>query len=40
MMSPGLILTIIAIALAAVSYAGWRMLGAPVIILAVASFVP
>lgn len=39
-MTPKHILTAIAIVLAAVSYAGWPTLGAAVIILAAANFVP
>jgi hypothetical protein len=40
-MNPKLILTLIAIGLAAVSYySGWPTLGAAVIIFAVANFVP
>lgn len=39
-MSPKYILTAIAILLAAVSYAGWPTLGAAVIILAAANFIP
>ncbi len=39
-MSPKQILTAIALVLAAVSYAGWPTLGAAVIILAAANFVP
>jgi len=39
-MNPKTILVVIAILLAACSYAGWPTLGAAVIILAVANFVP
>jgi hypothetical protein len=39
-MNPKLILTSLAIILAAVSYAGWPTLGAAVIILAAANFTP
>ncbi len=39
-MNPKQILTLVAILLAAVSYAGWPTLGAAVIILAAANFVP
>jgi hypothetical protein len=39
-MNPKTILIVIAILLAACSYAGWPTLGAAVIILAVANFVP
>lgn len=39
-MNPRAILTIIAICLAAVSYAGYPTLGAAVIILAVTNFLP
>ncbi len=39
-MNPKHILTAIAIVLAAVSYAGWPTLGAAVIILAAANFIP
>jgi len=39
-MNPKTILIVIAILLAATSYASWPTLGAAVIILAVASFVP
>jgi hypothetical protein len=39
-MSPKHILTALAIVLAAVSYGGWPTLGAAVIILAAANFLP
>ncbi len=39
-MSPKLILTIIAILLAACSYAGWPTLGAAVVLLGAVNFLP
>ncbi len=39
-MNPKVILTALAIILAAMSYAGWPTVGAAVIILAAANFVP